>query len=559
VGIEDKFSPGQSTRLSGEDADSEEFIQYAYQDYFLANMAIAEGDYEKAETFLRQALGNDKNSAYLLKKLSQVLVQNEKTEEALYLALKAADLEPDDIEAKELLAEIYSGINKIDPAILQYEEILKKNPEHKEARLYLSTLLIRARQYDRALKELSILMESEPKMMIAYYYAGRVNMELKEYEKAEEAFLKVIEDNPNFLPAFFDLATLYVEIDKIDLAIETYNKLIYFHPANMAARERLIGLYYNTGQKELAEKHMDSMGKILGPDDLERKRLGLIYLMYGKLNEAVAELTSILDTWPNDQEARYYLAVALEENEDPKGAYKNFETLDSDSNYFINARIRMAYILEKQERDDEAIHLLKETIPHKKEEPRLYLTLSSLYEFSGEYHSALDSLNEGLKYNEKNTDLLYRLGVVLDKLDKNEECIKHMEMVIEIDPQHADALNYIGYTYAEMGVHLDKAQELIEKALRHKPETGYIIDSLGWVYFKKGKYDKALVELQKAVELTPEDPAISEHLGDVYFKKKNYEMALEVYNKAISLKSADQERLKKKIENTMEHLKGNVP
>jgi tetratricopeptide (TPR) repeat protein len=132
-------------------------------------------------------------------------------------------------------------------------------------------------------------------------------------------------------------------------------------------------------------------------------------------------------------------------------------------------------------------------------------------------------------------------------------------MVIEINPEHADALNYIGYTYADKGIHLDKALELIERAIQYKPNSGYIIDSLGWVYFRKGQYDRALKELKKAVELAPEDPTINEHLGDAYFKKKEYEKALTVYKKALSLKNADQERLERRIKDVMKHLKGDLP
>jgi tetratricopeptide (TPR) repeat protein len=171
----------------------------------------------------------------------------------------------------------------------------------------------------------------------------------------------------------------------------------------------------------------------------------------------------------------------------------------------------------------------------------------------------MDILKEGLKYNERNTDLLYRLGIVLDKLKRNEECIEKMEMIIKINPKHADALNYIGYTYADKGIYLDRALELIEMALEYKPNSGYIMDSLGWVYFRKGQYDKALEELKRAAELTPEDPTINEHLGDVYFKKKDYEKALKNYKRALSLENADHERLKGKIKDVMEYLKGNAP
>jgi len=185
--------------------------------------------------------------------------------------------------------------------------------------------------------------------------------------------------------------------------------------------------------------------------------------------------------------------------------------------------------------------------------------LASLYEIKDEFPNAMDILKEGLKSNKRNTGLLYRLGIVLDKLKRNEECIQQMEMVIKINPKHADALNYIGYTYADKGIYLDKAEEFVKKALQFKPTSGYIIDSLGWVYFRKGLYDKALIELKRAIKLAPEDPAISEHLGDVYFKKKEYEEALKIYKKALSLKNANQETLNKKIKDVMEHLKGNVP
>jgi len=92
--------------------------------------------------------------------------------------------------------------------------------------------------------------------------------------------------------------------------------------------------------------------------------------------------------------------------------------------------------------------------------------LESIYEKEKDYLSARNTLEDGLKYNENNTDLLFSLGVVLDKLGENEKCIEHMELVIRIEPNHAEALNYIGYTYADKGINLDRAQELIEKAIK---------------------------------------------------------------------------------------------
>ena len=530
-------------------------LQNAYTSYALACLAEIDGKYPEAESFLRQALERDQGAPYLLLRLSEILAKQGSTQDALAEAQRAVRLDPSDLRARGFLAQLYSQLQEFELAISQYREILDRDPNNKDVRLQLVTLLIRAKDYQAALDELSILTYREPELIIAHYYEAKINLELKEYTKAEKAFLRVLQLNESFLPALFDLAALYATIGKFDMAAEIYRKILLSDPTETTARERLIALYYKMGHKDLAEKHLNEMKALIGPGDAKRKRLGLLYLRYGKLKESIDELTAIVSAWPDDQEARYYLAAALEESEDLDEAYRNFDRVTPESEYFTNARVHMAYLLEKQEKTGEAIELLRQTITQTGEHsPQLYLVLSSLYEIEEEHESAIDVLREGLQYNDENTDLYYRLGILLGKLKRMEESIKQMEIVIRIDPRHADALNYIGYTYADENVHLDRALQLIEKAIQYKPNSGYIIDSLGWVYFRKGLYDKALTELKKAVELAPHDPAIAEHLGDVYYEKHDYGNALKAYEKAISLENAETERLQEKIKDAREQL-----
>jgi len=556
VAVERDFSKNQVIGSSGRIAHlGDDALRHAYQSYALACLAILDGDYGRAESHLKEALKSDEHSPYLLMKLSHVLLKQGKGEEALRFAQTATSIDPDDMDAKKLLAGIYSQLKKLELAISHYREILEEDPEDTEARLQLSTLFIRLKDLDSARGHLSILIADDPGLLIAHYYMGRIDLERDEYSMAEKAFLRVLEINPDFLPALFDLAVVYDKTDRLDRAIECYKRILVTSPTNTTASERLISLYYKTGKEKLAEEAIAEMDNNLSPGDRERKRLGFIYLKYGKLAESIAELTSIVAAWPEDQEARYYLGTALEENEDFDAAYENLNQLDQESTYFIHARIRMAYILQRQEKTDEAIELLRNTIDLKQGNPQLYLMLSTLYEGKEQYHDAVDVLKEGLAHNEQDTDILYRTGIVLDKMQRNKECLEQMEMILTIDPKHADALNYIGYTYADKGIQLDRAQELIERAAKYKPNSGYIIDSLGWVYFRKGLYDKALIELKRAVELTPEDPVINEHLGDVYVKKGLYERALESYQRALTLESADKEKLNEKIRDVSEHLK----
>jgi Tfp pilus assembly protein PilF len=123
-----------------------------------------------------------------------------------------------------------------------------------------------------------------------------------------------------------------------------------------------------------------------------------------------------------------------------------------------------------------------------------------------------------------------------------------MRKVIAIDPKHSNALNYLGYTYADLGQNLDEAEKLIKEALKYKPDDGYITDSLGWVYYKKGDFEKALQYLQKAVEIVPDDPIMLEHLGDAYLKLNDKINALKYYKKSLQHKEKDKEELEKKIQ-----------
>ena len=120
--------------------------------------------------------------------------------------------------------------------------------------------------------------------------------------------------------------------------------------------------------------------------------------------------------------------------------------------------------------------------------------------------------------------------------------------MIRLEPKNVNALNYLGYTYAEMGKNLDEAERLIKKALKEKPNDGYITDSLGWVYFKKGLYDQAVKYLEKAVSLVPNDPIILEHMGDAYFKVSEKGKALQFYKRSLLNKNKDKESLEKKIQ-----------
>jgi len=183
----------------------------------------------------------------------------------------------------------------------------------------------------------------------------------------------------------------------------------------------------------------------------------------------------------------------------------------------------------------------------RKGDPDLFNFLSVLYQEDGKLAEAEQVLKEGLVFSPRNTDLHYRLGVIYEATNRFDESIREMEEVLKLDPNHADALNFIGYSLAERGVKLDEAEKMIKKALQLKPGSGYITDSLGWVYFKQNKNDLALKYLKEAASLMPEDPLIQEHLGDIYARMGMIKEAVAAYRAALKL-NPGQESVATKIE-----------
>jgi tetratricopeptide (TPR) repeat protein len=529
-------------------------LQVAYANFMRANLYAHEERYEEARSLLQQAIDHDPDSPFLYRKMAEVLMALKSYDEATLYAQNAVERAPGDIEGRLLLAEIYTLGGNDDAAILEYEEVLKIDPQQKRVALVLISVLIKQKQFQSALHHLDKLIEDDPSLVIAYYYRGRIFLELGRYDEAEEAYKAAIQLNEVMEPALFDLGSLYQMKKADEKAAEIYEKLLEFHPNNALVRERLIGLYYQMGKRAEAERHMEEIKRGSAPGDPRRQSLGLIYLQQGMLDESIEELELILSGWPEDDKTRFYLATAYEEKGETDKSLEQFRAINQGSSYYTMAQIHIAYILNIQGKSDEAIEIVQRAIEGDPERLELYLLLASFYETRQDYDRAMATLEAGLSRVGEDGELLFRMGVILDKTGQKEESIAKMRKVIELEPNHADALNYIGYTFAEQGIKLDEAETLIKKALSLKPDSGYIVDSLGWVYYQKGFYAKALKTLQRAVTLTPNDPAIMDHLGDAFFKTGAYEKALQAYEKALALEFPKEEQIKKKIEEVKKYL-----
>jgi tetratricopeptide (TPR) repeat protein len=226
-------------------------------------------------------------------------------------------------------------------------------------------------------------------------------------------------------------------------------------------------------------------------------------------------------------------------------ALADFSKISRNSPQFIEAVSHIALILKEQGKTDAAIAVFTDEIKTNPANLELHLNLSALYESIDRPQAALDVLLENKQHFQKEPRFFFRVGVLFDKLGKRSESIKQMKQVLLLDPKDAQALNYLGYSYAEMGIHLEEALNLIKQAVAIRPRDAFILDSLGWAYYKLKRYDEATRALEEAISLVGDDPTVIEHLGDVYAARHLFKRALKQYQRALELAPERKELVEK--------------
>ena len=240
--------------------------------------------------------------------------------------------------------------------------------------------------------------------------------------------------------------------------------------------------------------------------------------------------------------ARLLLAQQLSDYGQSDIALANLERIPDGGMFGQLARLAESAVVEEAGNTEAAIALMKGVAESDPKNAYLFHRLGDTYRRNSMFRQSRDSYMASMALGRDTGGLHRSLGVSLERLGETRAAETHLLRAIEIDPGDAYALNYLGYWWADEGRNLDQAIEMIERAVSHRPSSGYFVDSLGWVHYKLGDPARAVGYLERATELEPSDPEITGHLGDVYWALGRREEARFKWRLALSLSEDAEEQ-----------------
>ncbi|MES0372048.1 MAG: tetratricopeptide repeat protein [Mariprofundaceae bacterium] len=474
-----------------------------------ADLATPHIDILLGESTPSSATNQEESAPHILK--ARALAMTKEPDKALEIVSTLLSKQPDLLNARLLHVSLLISLKKVAEAHLSITEGLISG-ETLELRKIQSDLLIRQNRIDEAIIALEAMQKLDLSSQTPTLLLSQIALRQKNMVRAEQLLRNHIENYPGAMRIRNALARLLVQSGRSQEAITIYK-----------------GLVRDTGGTSEAVS-----------------TLGLLYYQLKDYQNAAKQFRMTLKISPNDQ-SRFYLAACLEALEKTEEAKLLYQKVEKKSVAYIDAQLRLAGLELFAGKLTAAKNRTKAILAEFSDAADAYMLLSSIYLNQKKYQQLLDETESALHLPRVSSRLLFNRAVAHESFKQYDEVESSLKRLLSTDPKNAEALNFLGYVFAEQGVKLVEAEALIKRALEEKPDDGYYLDSLAWVYFKNGNYQKAIETQALAIKQISDDPVMFEHMGDMLWKSKKEREARDQWEKALQLKHSDPGLIKKKI------------
>jgi tetratricopeptide (TPR) repeat protein len=480
---------------------------------WLARLYRLRNDHDKAEEVLRGMLKEDPDNEPAIEQLTQLLLDEGKAPEAIALLEDVTKRSPSPAML-DLLGDAYTQSHDLANAETAYRKAVELDPSELSHQRGLGQTLMAEEKYPEALEVYQKLTDLMPDDADVYLRMAQIYRELHQLGKAEDNLVKARQYAPGSLEVMYNEAMLYQAQGRNEDAIRVLSDAvagIKGQTSGLPSRGRSLAilyqqlgqLYRDTQNYQAAIFTYQELGRI-GEEEDRRARLLLM-----DIYRAAKDLPKALQTG-KEAVAKYPGDLPIRSSE--------------------------ALLLGESGQTEEGVKMLRSQLSGKEGDREVYLNIAQVYERGRRYKEAEEAARaaEVLPGQPRDNEMVwFLLGAIYERQKLFDRAEEQFKKVLTVNPRNAAVLNYYGYMLGDLGIRLDEAEALVNRALKEEPFSGAYLDSLGWIYLKQNKLGEAETALRKALEHESHDATIHSHLGDLYAKTGRPEMAAAEWEKSL--------------------------
>ncbi len=510
----------------------------AANDLVVAEIALNQGNTELA-TKRYLALAQSQDNPAIAERAVRVAVYGQNLQAAAIAAQRWIELDPERIEARQIIAAIYVRQDKVEEAFTFIDGLIESS-ELDDVELFppLLGILAREKNTETVLAVSRRIADKHADRAYAQHLHGMLATQSGLAEEALEYLDRslAIEEINGVHAA---RARVLLRLGRADEAVVSLEKAVASRPDDQTLRLTYARLLVDIKQYDKARAEFERLHQA-SPNDAELLyTLGLLSLESQRLDDAEKYMMMLVRLGEREGEAQYYLGRIYENRKQYDEAIDWYQKVHV-GDYQFDARLRIADMLGQSGRIDEAVEHLDAMLKGSQSDGslvRIYVAKGEMLRLARRYEESMEVFNTALEIVPGNSDLLYARALVAERLGKIDQLEADLKFILKTEPDNAHALNALGFTLADQTDRYEEAYAYLKRAIEIMPDDPAIIDSLGWVHYRLGNYDEAIKLLRKALARF-DDSEIAAHLGEVLWVTGNQEEARGIWQKALE-KSPD--------------------
>ncbi|MFI4938301.1 MAG: tetratricopeptide repeat protein [Candidatus Berkiellales bacterium] len=475
---------------------------------------------------------------------AQIALSMSSLQDALEPAQIWAKAEPNNLEAQITTAALFLRLDQPSGAVpyLRHAEEVNAD-EAVQYYLILFRQLPKPIERERLVEALKLLAKENTKEKMASLALAEIYINKGEYNQALQMSKDVLQHNPESSSAIQFYVQALAQTQGKDAAKTYCDKKIAALPNNIELKQFYAQFLFDNGYTKEAKvqtEHLLKNPNLSAEELLQFARLCIQAQWFDLAKTTLTRASKFDDT----KDLSHYFLARVAEMEDNSDVALEWYKQVLTGPFHILSQIRASILLTEKKQYEEALKILSHTQPNDFADSKLVLlaTIDVLND-AKRYQESLNLLNNNIKIVPDDIELLYSRSLVADQLGKLNMAEADLKAILALQPKHLDALNALGYLLANKTTRFDEAQGYLSQALKLAPDNPFILDSLGWLYYKMGNNQQAVQTLQKAAKLSA-DGDIAAHLGEVMWQIKDYNGAKQVWNKALSLQPKHEQIIK---------------